>query len=72
MKRYSALVKDGKRVVVIKDQEYRTKSESVHDLRANGYSVNPKKVKAADVFEYIVNHTNMNPWDWDIKEVPEY
>lgn len=71
MKKYSALVKDGKRVVFIRNQEYDRKSDFIHDLRRNGYKVNPRKVKQADVFEYILNHTNCYPWDWDINTVPE-
>lgn len=70
MKLYSALVKDGNRIVFIKNQEYNTKAEFIRDLRCNGYKVNPKKVKPADVFEYILAHTNMNPWDWDLTNVP--
>ncbi|MDO4157389.1 MAG: hypothetical protein Q4D37_11555 [Oscillospiraceae bacterium] len=70
MKEYSAFVKDGNRVVVIKNQEYSTKAAFIDDLRRNGYKVNPKKVKKSDVFDYIVNHTNMAPWDWDLKVVP--
>lgn len=70
MKLYSALVKDGNRIVFIKNQEYNTKAEFIRDLRCNGYKVNPKKVKPADVFEYILEHTNMNPWDWDLTNVP--
>ena len=54
MKKYSAVVKDGARVVFIKNQEYQRKADFIHDLRANGYKVNPKKVKPADVFEYIL------------------
>lgn len=23
-----------------------------------------------DVFDYIMGHTNCNPWDWDVKAVP--
>lgn len=71
MKKYSAMVKDGQRVVIIRDQDYPNKAAFIHDLRANGYKVNPKKVKAADVFNYICEHTDMNPWDWDLKKVPE-
>lgn len=71
MKKYSAMVKDGKRVVIIRDQDYPNKAAFIHDLRANGYKVNPKKVKPSDVFDYICDHTNMNPWDWDLKKVPE-
>ena len=71
MKKYSAVVKDNGRTVFIENQEYNTKSEFIHDLRANGYTVNEKKVKTSDVFNYIMNHTNCNPWDWDIKAVPQ-
>lgn len=71
MKEYSAVVKDGARVVFIKNQEYQRKADFIHNLRANGYKVNPKKVKQADVFEYILNHTNCAPWDWDLKEIPQ-
>lgn len=71
MKKYSAMVKDGKRVVIIRDQDYPNKAAFIHDLRANGYKVNPKKVKPSDVFDYICDHTDMNPWDWDLKKVPE-
>ncbi len=70
MKTYSAIVKDGRRTVIIQNQEYNTKADFIHDLRCNGYKVNPKKVKPADVFEYILAHTNCNPWDWGIKTVP--
>lgn len=70
MKKYSAIVKDGSRMVVIKNQEYNTKADFIRDLRSNGYKVNPHKVKESAVFEYIVDHTNMYPWDWQIKKVP--
>lgn len=70
MKLYSAVVKDGDRIVFIKNQEYNTKAEFINDLRHNGYKVNPKKVKTSEVFEYIVNCTNMYPWDWDLTKVP--
>lgn len=70
-KLYSAMVKDGKRVVIIRDQDYPNKAAFIRDLRANGYRVNPKKVKPFDVFDYICDHTDMNPWDWDLKKVPD-
>ena len=70
MKKYSALVKDGDRIVFIENQEYHTKADFIKDLRCNGYQVNPRKVKPSDVFDYIMNHTNCNPWDWDLKAVP--
>lgn len=70
MKKYSALVKDGDRIVFIENQDYPTKADFIHDLRHNGYRVNPKKVKPAEVFDYIMNHTNCNPCDLDIKAIP--
>lgn len=44
---YSAIIKDkeSKRRIVIREQEYPNKSEFIHDLRHNGYAVNPLKVK---------------------------
>lgn len=71
MKTYSAIVKDGSRMVFIKNQEYATKKDFIYDLRRNGYKVNPRKVKPSDVFDYIMDHTNCNPWDWELKAVPQ-
>lgn len=68
MKKYSAIVKDGNRTVFITNQEYRTKNDFIHDLRRNGYRVDPMKVKVSRVFDYIINHTNLNPWDWKLTE----
>lgn len=68
--KYSALVKDGKRLVEIKNEEYATKADFIHDLRKNGYKVNPKKVKESSLFEYIITKTNMYPWDWDLRTIP--
>ena len=70
MKLYSAFVKDGKRLVAIKNQEYNTKRDFIHDLRSNGYSVNPKKVKESKLFEYIINNTDCNSWDWELRVIP--
>ncbi len=68
---YKAIVtdkKDGSKVII--ESEYNTKAEFIHDLRANGYAVNPIKVKTKEVFDYIMNHTNCNTWDWkEIKTV---
>lgn len=71
MKSYSAFVKDkstGKHIKLRGD--YNTKAEFIHDLRRNGYSVNPMKVKPSEIFNYIVTHTNMQEWDWKIKSLP--
>lgn len=73
MKMYKAIVTDkmnGRKVII--ESEYNAKEEFIHDLRANGYAVNPIKVKTKEVFEYIMNHTNCNHWDWkEINTIPE-
>lgn len=69
---YKAIVtnKMNRRKVII-ESEYSTKAEFVCELRANGYAVNPVKVKTKEVFDYIMNHTNCNICDWkEIKAVP--
>lgn len=73
MKKFSAVVKDGARTVFITEQEYRTKADFIHDLRSNGYKVNPLKVKTSRTFDYIINHTDCNLWDWKLtdKEVDD-
>lgn len=72
MTMYKAIVTDkmnGIRVII--ESESNTKAEFIHDLRVNGYAVNPVKVKTKEVFEYIMNHTNCDHWDWEeIKAVP--
>ena len=71
MKTYSAIVKDDDRTVFIRNQEYKNKAAFVKDLRANGYKVNPKKVKESALFDYILSHTDCYPWDWDLTKIPE-
>lgn len=64
---YSAVVRDkydNNKVKFIKNQEYSRKSDFIRDLRSNGYAVNPLKVKKFEVFDYIMEHTNCNLWDW--------
>lgn len=65
MTTYKAIVTDKetkqKRTVTI---EARTKNEAIHDMRRNGYAVNPIKVKKESVFEYIMNKTECREWDW--------
>lgn len=72
MRKYKAIVTDkmtGKVTVI--ESEQNSKSEFIHDLRRNGYSVNADKVKREDVFDYIMEHTDCYPWDWKIRKVPE-
>lgn len=47
-------------------------THALHEIRVNGYSVNNYHCKPAEVFDYIMKHTNCNPWDWkEIKSVPQ-
>ena len=69
MKRYSALVKDGNRRNIVANKEYKRKTDFIKDLREAGYKVNPKRVKEADLFEYITRYTA--PWNWELKEIPK-
>ena len=72
MKTYKAFVTEkrtGRKVVITSD--YERKADFIDDLRRNGYRVNPLYVKTADVYDYIVQNTNCNPWDWrEINEAP--
>ena len=70
MMEYSALVKDGTRLKIIANEEYKNKKDFIHDLRRNGYKVNPNKVKESNLFDYIMKYTNCNPWDWELKKIP--
>ncbi len=50
---------------------YTSKAAFIKDLRGNGYSVNPDKVKTKEVFDYIINHTDCSPADWKINRIAE-
>lgn len=62
---YKAVVKN-KRTgqLEILEMEYKNKKAFIRDIRGNGYAVNPMKVKPAEAFDYIMQHTNCQPWDW--------
>lgn len=63
---YKAIVKDKQtKELIIIESEYDKKIDFINDLRGNGYMVNPLKVKKAEVFNYIINNTNCNKWDWE-------
>jgi len=49
---------------VIIESEYKTKKQFIQDVRNNGYTVNPLKVKEAKVFDYIMDFTNAQEEDW--------
>lgn len=71
MKNYKAFVKREDGTMVVIESEYNTKQEFIHDLRCNGYKVNPSKVKESHIFDYIVSHTDCNPWDWSLRKIPD-
>ena len=63
---YKAIVKDKQtKELIIIESEYDKKIDFINDLRGNGYMVNPLKVKKAEVFNYIMDNTNCNKWDWE-------
>jgi hypothetical protein len=55
--------KETKQTIII-ESAYKTKTDFIKDLRANGYSVNPAKVKQSDVYNFIVENTNCELSDW--------
>lgn len=62
---FKAVVRDKKtRKISFLEENYPTKKEFINDIRANGYSVNPNKVKPSKVFNYIMEKTDCNSWDW--------
>lgn len=63
MKNYKAIVKQNGKTEIIEIQS-ESKKQLISDLRKNGYSVDPIKVKKSEVFDYIMDHTNCNEWDW--------
>lgn len=68
MKQYKAVVKFEGAATTITG-EYRTKKEFIEDLRRNGYQVNDRKVKEAEVFDYIVENTDCSADAWKITKV---
>lgn len=65
-KMYKAFVKDkedGRKLFI--ESEYTSKSAFIKDLRCNGYAVNQKKVKLKVVYDFILEHTDCYPWDYE-------
>lgn len=46
--------------------EYSSKKAFIEDLRRNGYAVNDKKVKKADVYDAIIKYTDCDDDAWTI------
>ncbi len=62
--------KDTGEFVVI-ESRYASKAAFIRDLRSNGYRVTEYRVKPAEVYDWIIDHTNCNRWDWtETNEVP--
>ena len=55
--------KETKQKTII-ESKYKTKKDFIKDVRRNGYTVNPLKVKEAKVFDYIMDFTNAQEEDW--------
>ena len=72
MTMFSALVKDKETKQITRiDSEYPTKAKFIYDLKANGYAVNPNKVKILEIFDYILENTNCTPEEWKyINKIP--
>lgn len=66
MKKYSAFVQDKvtKEWIFIKNIECNSKAQFIDDLRSNGYRVNPMKVLESKYFDFVMDYTNADPWDW--------
>lgn len=61
---FKAMVKNENGKLEIIGNESKSKTQFIKDLRKNGYKVDPVKVKKAEVFDYILDNTNCNEWDW--------
>lgn len=72
MKKYKTYAYDKKtKKYVFIESEYPTKANFIKDIRANGYRVNPIRVAEANVYNYIMEHTNAEDIDFrTIKKVP--
>lgn len=63
--RYKTIAKDkftNEMVSICRD--YPTKKAFIEDLRRNGYAVDEKMVKTEAGFDYVMDNTNCNWWDW--------
>lgn len=62
---FKAVVKDKEtKELKILEKDYSSKTKFIQELRRNGFIVNEMKVKKAEVFDYIMDHTNCEYGDW--------
>lgn len=71
MKSYSAMVYSYGKVRFKCDFLYENKASFIRALRANGYQVNPKHVKEAALFDYIMRHPDYNDDLWNLRSIPK-
>ena len=72
MTTYKTLATDkqtGERVTI--EREYNTKQEFIADVRRNGYKVNAKRTKETNLYNWIIENTNCNERDWEIRSIPK-
>jgi len=54
------------------ESEYRTKAQFISDLRANGYAVNPLKIKEVNLYNWILENTDCEEHVWKyINTIPK-
>jgi hypothetical protein len=63
---------EGERKIIQADAK--NKTEFIKEARKNGFKINPFKVKDSELFNFIMDETNCNEWDWaeDSEQVKEY
>jgi len=54
------------------ESDYPTKAQFISDLRANGYAVNPLRIKESNLYNWIVENSNGEESEWKyINRIPE-
>lgn len=65
-KNFKTIAKDKKtKEYKVIESTARNKKDFICDLRANGYIVTEYKVKEKEVYDWIIENTNANKWDWE-------
>lgn len=71
MKLYSAMVHRYGMVQFKRNFLYENKASFIRVLREVGYKVNPKHVKEAALFDYIMQHPEYNDDMWNLRSIPK-
>ena len=67
MKTYKALVENkenGKLVVLTVEAE--NKADAKKDIRLNGYTIRNNRCLESKYYDYVVENTNCEKWDWEM------